>query len=186
MTFDLRLIRGTRASFLCRTRPWGTIPVVLFLLLAACSEVGSGPPQLGEPAPAFEGASLEGETLSLEELRGEPVLLNLWATWCTPCRTETPYLQSLHERYRAEGLRVVGVTVDHNGSIGQIETFLEEYGVTYDILHDPRMGSMDTFSVWGLPATYLIDRDGRIRFIRMGPVDEGDREFEAALEAVLS
>jgi cytochrome c biogenesis protein CcmG, thiol:disulfide interchange protein DsbE len=156
------------------------------LALPACAERPSAAPRIGEPAPDFESVSLDGESLSLAELRGQPVLLNLWATWCGPCRTETPFLQAIFEEHRERGLRVVGVTVDGAGSIRQIHSFLDEFGVTYDILHDARMESMDTFSVWGLPVTYLIDRDGRFRFIRLGPIDEEDADFHAALEDILS
>lgn len=167
-------------------RNCGRLAWLSLLFASACDDPGSGPPQLGGEAPAFAAASLEGDTLRLAELQGVPVLLNLWATWCTPCRTETPFLQAIHEEYRPRGLKVVGVTVDGAGSGRQIRGFLDEFGVTYDILHDPRMESMDIFSVWGLPATYLLDRDGRIRFIRMGPIEEGDPDFMTALEEVIS
>lgn len=168
-----------------RSRGPVLLHLAFVLLVSACGSDRGGPPQLGDTAPDFEAPTLDGEVLDLAALRGSPVLLNLWATWCVPCRTETPFLQSIHETYGPEGLRVVGVTVDGRGSLRQIHSFLDEFGVTYDILHDAQMTSMDIFSAWGLPATYLMDRDGRLRFIRMGPVDEEDQEFHAALEAVL-
>jgi cytochrome c biogenesis protein CcmG/thiol:disulfide interchange protein DsbE len=121
----------------------------------------------------------------LSSFKGEPVLLNLWATWCAPCRRETPYLQTLHERYRERGLRVVGVTVDTRGSASAVRDFLGEFGVTYTILEDPDMVSMDRYAVIGLPATFLVDREGVIRHVIVGPVAEGNRAFEAALEGIL-
>lgn len=156
---------------------------------AACSGgEGSGAaarPDPGNPAPAFEAVSLQGDTVSLESLRGAPVLLNLWATWCPPCRAETPYLQSLHERFGPRGLQVVGVTVDSRAARKDVEAFVVEYGVTYRILHDPSMRSMDLFSVFGLPATYVIGADGTILLKRPAPVMEGDPELEGLLEEVV-
>ena len=140
----------------------------------------------GSPVPDFAAVTLAGDTVSLDGLRGSPVLLNLWATWCTPCRAETPYLQSLHERFADAGLEVVGVSVDSRGAREDVDAFVEEFGVTYRILHDPAMASMDIFEVLGLPATYLIAADGTIRWKRLGPVDEGDRSFEEALEALVA
>ncbi|MSR35936.1 MAG: TlpA family protein disulfide reductase [Gemmatimonadetes bacterium] len=140
---------------------------------------------IGAAAPELSGTTLTGDTVALSSFRGEPVLLNLWATWCAPCRRETPYLQTLHERYGREGLRVVGVTVDTRGSASDVRAFIDEFGVTYTILHDPDMVSMDRLSVLGLPATFLVDRDGVIRHVVTGPLVEGDRAFDAALRAVL-
>lgn len=159
------------------------------LLLAACSggEEGSrgGPPREGNPAPEYGASTLDGEEVTLASFEGEPVLLNFWATWCTPCRREMPFLQSLHEEYSPEGLQVVGVSVDSRASESQIRSFLDQVGVTYPILHDPEGRGMDVFSVLGLPATYIVGRDGTIRFVRIGPIHESDQEFLDALrEAV--
>ena len=143
-------------------------------------------PQLGEPAIEYTAATLEGDSVSLSGLRGEVVLLNLWATWCVPCRTETPYLQSLFEERRAEGFRIVGVSLDTGNAADQVAAFVEEYGVTYTILHDPQMRGMDLYQILGLPATFLIDREGVLRWMRYGPIAENDPEFLGALDDVLS
>jgi len=145
-----------------------------------------GPPRVGEPAPAYAAATLEGDTVSLEDLRGEVVLLNLWATWCTPCRLETPYLQSIFEQNKDEGFRIVGISMDTGDAADQIQMFVDEFEVTYTILHDPQMRGMELYQVLGLPATFLIDREGTIRWMRYGPIAEGDPDFLAALEDVLN
>jgi peroxiredoxin len=150
----------------------------------AC-RVPEGKPGVGSEAPDLVGTTLAGDTVALSSLEGQPVLLNLWATWCAPCRRETPYLQSLHERFESRGLRVVGVTVDTRASRDAVREFMEEFGVGYTILQDPDMVSMDTYMVIGLPATFVIDREGVIRHAVTGPVDEEDREFTDALERVL-
>jgi peroxiredoxin len=140
----------------------------------------------GREAPPFQAATLAGETVSLESLRGAPVLLNLWATWCAPCRAETPYLQSLHERHAPAGLQIVGVSTDTRAAAPDVQAFIEEFGVTYRILHDPDARSMDVFSAIGLPATYLIGGDGTVLWLKLGPIEEGDRSFESALEGALA
>lgn len=159
------------------------------LALTACEgaprEGNGGPPAVGGRAPAFAAVTMDGDSLSLEDLRGSPVLLNLWATWCAPCRFETPYLQSIHERFGPRGLRTVGITVDGRNAVEDVESFLEEMGVSYTILHDPGMRSLDVFSVIGLPATFVLDAQGRFRFTRTGPVMEGDEAFEGVLEEVV-
>ena len=143
-------------------------------------------PQVGEPAIEYAAATLEGDTVSLSSLRGEVVLLNLWATWCVPCRTETPYLQSLFEERREEGFRIVGISLDTGNAADQVAAFVDEYGVTYTILHDPQMRGMDLYRILGLPATFLIDREGVLRWMRYGPIAENDPDFLGALEDVLS
>lgn len=173
-----------------RTFRFGVLVAGLGLLIAACggSDV-EGPDAVradpGNPAPDFAAVTLEGDSTRLTAYRGEPVLLNLWATWCAPCRFETPYLQEIHERFHEDGLRVVGVSQDTRSASRDIDAFVEEYGVTYDILHDPSMRVMDAYSAIGLPATFLIDGEGIIRWKRLGPVIEGDPDFEGAVEALL-
>ena len=135
--------------------------------------------------PDVRAETLEGAVVALTDLRGQVVLVNLWATWCAPCRFETPFLQSLFEGYRGRGLEVVGISVDDAGFEDVVREFTGEHGVTYTILYDPEMRSMDAFHAVGLPATFLIGRDGTIRFVRIGPVSEEDREFFDALEAAL-
>ncbi len=165
-------------------RPGAAACALVLVVGAACGPI-QGPPQVGADAPAFEAVTLEGNPVSLSDLRGEVVLLNLWATWCVPCRVETPFLQEVYEEHRDRGLRIVGVSVDETSALGAVRSFLAEMGVTYDILHDPGMKSMDTFHAIGLPATYLIDREGTVRFIRLGPVSEQDQQFWSALEESL-
>jgi peroxiredoxin len=170
-------------------RPTGRLGALALLLAAvACGEDGEvvPRPEAGRPAPAFQALDLAGDTVSLEGLRGSPVLLNLWATWCAPCRKETPYLQSLHEQFGAQGLKVVGVSVDAFGARRDVESFMTEFGVTYQILHDPAMRSMDVFWVAGLPATFVIGRDGTLLWAKLGPVETGNPGLEQALSDALA
>jgi peroxiredoxin len=156
-------------------------------MTAAAAACEAPPPRagVGTPAPNLTALTLAGDTVALSSFRGRPVLLNLWATWCTPCRREAPYLQDIATRLRTEGLEVVGVSLDRAGFEPEVRAFVAEFGVTYTVLRDPAMIAMERYPVAGLPATFLLDRAGTIRWSVAGPVEEGDRDFEAALRDLL-
>ncbi len=162
------------------------LPVLAALLVAACAAPDRPqPPRVGEPAPPYTAVTLEGDTVTLESFRGKTVLLNLWATWCAPCRQETPFLQELYEEHRDRGFEIVGISMDTRDQKGAVGDFVEEYGVTYPILWDPQMRGMDRYQVLGLPATFLLDSAGVIRWMQYGPVGETDDKFLMAVEALL-
>ena len=169
------------------------LPLACILSLVGpvgCSDgAASGPPRVGDPLPEFSavlmaGEGMDGDSVSLASYRGAPVLVNLWATWCPPCRAEMPYLETVAQDYAADGLRIVGISTDQRGALDQVRDVVAERGVTYDILLDPRARSTDLFGAFGLPVTFLADAEGRITWMRLGPLEEGDPEFEAALAAV--
>ena len=94
----------------------------LVVAISACAvDDTAGPPQLGAPIPGYTAATLEGDSVSLSSLRGEVVLLNLWATWCAPCRKETPFLQELFEEHQEDGLHLVGVSLDTGAATELVE-----------------------------------------------------------------
>lgn len=166
-----------------RIGPW----VCLWLAVLATACVPSGGLRQGDPLPEFSANSLkEGRSVSLSDYVGEVLLVNLWATWCVPCRTETPYLQSLFDSYEEEGLRIVGVSVDPEVALEDVEAFIEEMGVTYDILLDPRGRSEAAFQARGLPNSILVGRDGTVLFSWLGPIEEGDPTFLQGLRQALS
>jgi peroxiredoxin len=153
------------------------------LAFASCESVPSG--EVGGPAPAYRAVSIAGDTLSLEGLRGRTVLLNVWATWCFPCREELPVLQQLHEEHAARGLTIVGVSIDATGARDAIEEFARRYGVTYPLWHDPDNVVSTTFQGIGVPLSVLIGPDGIVRWKHLGPVRENDPALAAALEETL-
>lgn len=143
---------------------------LLLLVLAyalACETPDTGSMrslQTGDPAPEYAAATLAGDTVSLAGLRGEAVMLNVWATWCIPCREELPLLEALHREYGGDGLRIVAVSIDGAGMGEDIERFVDEHGLTFTILHDPAERVTRAFRGRAVPETYLIDRNGQ--FIR--------------------
>jgi peroxiredoxin len=144
--------------------PRGGAPCLALLLAAACAPEHTSyrPLAAGDPAPAFAAVVLDGDSLDLGDLRGSPVLLNVWAPGCPPCREEMPALQALHEQLGPHGLRVLGVSVDARGAEPAIRRFVEEGGITFTILHDPDDAVSRRFRTIGVPETFLIDGEGRI------------------------
>jgi cytochrome c-type biogenesis protein len=164
---------------------WSAVVVLL-----ACKAHDGGtarPPELGKPAPDYRTLSLAGDSVSVADARGRVVLLNVWATWCHPCREEIPILQALHERYASRGLDLVGVSVDARGEEDTIREFARDFGMTYPVWLDPDERVQSTFLAIGVPATFLIDRAGVLRWRHVGPVRADDstllRELERALES---
>ncbi|HEV2146223.1 MAG TPA: TlpA disulfide reductase family protein, partial [Longimicrobiaceae bacterium] len=157
------------------------------LLLAGCAEGRRfAAPEVGSPAPAYAAAALSGDTVSLDALRGKVVLLNVWATWCHPCREEIPALQELHERHAAQGLTLVGVSVDNRSDRAAVEGFAREYGMTYPVWLDPEERVSSTFRTLGVPSTFLIGRDGTILWKHVGPVDADDPTLTRLLAEALA
>lgn len=160
---------------------------LLLPMLAACGfDAGGEPGAIGGPAPAYAAPALDGRTVSLEDLRGRVVLLNMWATWCPPCRTEMPHLQALHEELADDGLTVVGVSVDQNSAEGQVRDFLDELGIDFLILRDPAERGHRLFRGYGLPMTVIIDREGIVRWRHMGPLTADDPALRAVLDEALA
>lgn len=168
---------------------WLAVLAALALSAGACGEAGdeggAGGEVEPEMAPPYSAVTLDGEPVSIADLRGEVVLLNVWATWCTPCRQEVPELQALHEAHADEGLRVVGVTVDSRSAEDEIHEFIDQFGMTYDVWWDPDQSAVSTFSAMGVPLTVLIDRAGQIHWRHLGAFERGDPELTAAVQAAL-
>jgi len=138
-------------------------------------------PIVGAPAPAFDLETLDGGRLSLAQLRGSPVVLNFWASWCIPCREEAPLLTAAASDYEAQGLRVVGVV--YQDSAGNARDFMNRYGQTYPGLLDPDGRTAIDYGVFGIPETYFIDAEGIVSSRQVGAVTAVDlrRQIEAIL-----
>lgn len=125
--------------------------------------------EVGAQAPGFTATDLaSGEIVSLADYQGEVVLLNLWATWCAPCRVEMPSMQRLYEALASEGLKIVAVSVDA-GNPDAVKEFSQELSLTFDILHDETMEIETTYQTTGLPESFIIDRSGAIVHWEIGP-----------------
>lgn len=136
------------------------------------------------PAPDFTLRSLDGTSLTLSAWRGKAVLLNFWATWCVPCRTEMPAIERLYRRYRAQGLEVAAINLDALSADG-VHAFLKEVSVTFPVLLDPQWSTTSAYRVLGLPTTYLIDASGDVVAREVGARDWDDAATHAAVTRLL-
>jgi cytochrome c biogenesis protein CcmG, thiol:disulfide interchange protein DsbE len=125
---------------------------------AAACNLGSG----SEPAPAFELRSLDGTTVSLDDYRGQVVLVNFWASWCPPCRVEMPGFERVYRQRRDEGFVILGIATDTHAE-DAIREFVTEHDITYPILLANRDVIVDYGGIRALPESFLVDRDGIIR-----------------------
>ena len=163
--------------------------VVAAAALSACARgerpAASEKVEVGAPVPAYATVALNGDSVSLAGLRGKVVLFNIWATWCHPCRAEIPELLVLYEKHRARGFEIVGVSVDADGNDDGIKSFMEEFRMTYPVWRDPDERVSTRFLAIGVPATYLIDREGILRWRKTGPIAPNDSTLAAAIERAL-
>ena len=154
--------------------------------LACSRDAPQGTMRVGSPAPEYATRALGGDSVSLASLRGKVVLLNVWATWCHPCRDEIPQLEALHRQHAADGLAVVGVSVDAGGMDGGIREFVRDFKMTYAVWLDPDERVSTRFLTIGVPETFLIDRAGIIRWRKIGAIQRGDTTLANALTKALT
>jgi peroxiredoxin len=162
------------------------------LLCALAAGLGAGcvdvpeHAEVGRRVPAYAAADLAGESVALAELRGQVVLLNVWATWCFPCRREMPGLEALHRELEDAGLRIVAVSVDGASAAGEIRDFLDELDLTMLVLHDSRADVGRVFSTRGVPETFLIGRDGTLLRHWIGRIDAHSESIRAPVLQALA
>jgi peroxiredoxin len=130
---------------------------------------------IGAKAPDFEAVTVdsakEGQKRTLADYKGNVILLNVWATWCAPCRAEMPSIEQLHRTYTDKGLEVVAVSIDDPSARAGVYAFGQEFGLTFDILHDQAGTIQRIYQTTGVPETIIIARDGTIRNKVVGAVD---------------
>ncbi|MGE0600614.1 MAG: TlpA family protein disulfide reductase [Dehalococcoidia bacterium] len=129
---------------------------------------GEGAPKVGEPAPGFQLLDLEGETIRLEDFRGRPVLINFWATWCVPCRKETPDLVALQAEW-GDTAQILGVNYSEPADVAQ--EFATDFSVNYPTPLDTYGEVTGSYKLRGLPETFFLDEQGVIRDHRIGQLD---------------
>lgn len=128
--------------------------------------------EMRQPAPNFTLKSQSGKNLKLSELRGQVVLLNFWASWCGPCRTEMPLLGKIHEKYKGMGFTVLGVNVEEDSA--PAISIINKTKIAFPVLFDKTNAVSKLYNVSAMPSTVIIDRDGNMRYLHEGykPGDE--------------
>jgi len=131
------------------------------LLITGCA-VGSEPTAtVGKAAPDFELQNLDGQSISLSDFKGKPVLINFWATWCRPCVFEMPYLQEIHDEWSGKGLVVLAINRGESSS--KVEQFLQSNNLSLPVLLDTRAVVSQKYNIRWFPTTFFIDKDGIIQ-----------------------
>jgi peroxiredoxin len=125
-------------------------------------------PQTGFLAPDFELKTLDGSSIKLSDLRGQVVLVNLWATWCPPCRAEMKTLEIIQKDYQDQGFTILAVNMTSQDDRTAIAPFVEEQGLTYPILLDESGQVARAYQMKSLPSSFFIDRDGTVQEVVIG------------------
>jgi len=129
------------------------------------------PVEVGSAAPQFQAHRLHStQQVSLDTYKGQVLLINVWATWCGPCRIEMPSIEALYRTYGPAGLKVVAVSIDDVGD-DRIEDFAKEFGLTFDVVHDSSFNIEKDYQVTGYPSTFVVDKNGVIRKKWIGQAD---------------
>ena len=123
------------------------------------------------PAPDFTLSALDGSSVTLSQLKGQVVLINVWATWCPPCRAEMPIIQSAYEQYRAQGFTVLAVDLQEDPRT--VAAFMREHTLTFPALLDVDGQVSQAYQAFSLPSSFFVDRKGIIRAVYRGPMPRG-------------
>lgn len=146
----------------------------LLWMIASVDPMGSSSsgktsaPQAGFLAPDFELSTLTGEMIKLSDLRGQAVLINLWATWCPPCRAEMQTIETVYNEYKENGFTVLAVNMTYQDDPAAVTPFANEQGLTFPILLDQTGEVSRAYQLRSLPSSYFIDREGIIKEVVIG------------------
>jgi peroxiredoxin len=172
-------------TFLLDERRWTALMIVVLLLGTAWTFLGRVPstattggepppsPREGFSAPDFTLDLLTGGQITLSDLRGQVVVVNLWASWCLPCREEMPAIEKVYQENKLQGLEVLAVNTTYQDREAGVAAFVKQYGLTFPILLDKTGAVSNRYQLRGLPSTYFVDRKGVIRSVVVGgPMSE--------------
>ena len=155
---------------------------VAVLAIAAYAELS-----VGSKAPKFELPTIDGKTFTFADCLAKPtkvVVLDLWATWCPPCRAEVPVLVELSDKYKSKGVLFVGVAVDQ--SLSMVKEFAKKYKINYTVAHDPNGEAIGRlYKLRSLPSTYIIDSTGTIRYVHVGFGGKEGAKIESEIKSMI-
>lgn len=152
---------------------------VMFLMLldqrsASTQDFSTVPAKVNFPAPELILEDLSGRKVSLTDYRGNVVLVNLWATWCPPCREEMPTLQTFYQKYKADGF--VLVAINQEETLEVVQPFVDEFDLTFPVWLDEEYEAQRKFNTMNLPSSYVIDREGQVRLMWIGGISKRNLE----------
>jgi peroxiredoxin len=161
------------------SKKWLQVSIFVFVLLVAGFTVANGvfggeerPPSVGDEVVPFELETLSGGVVGPDTYKGQAVIINFWGTFCPPCVEETPALQRMYEKYKDQGVVILGVNLGEKPVV-RVEQFVDRFDVTYPVLLDPELRVRDRYGVRSYPTTLFVDSSGRIKEIKVGGMTEG-------------
>jgi cytochrome c biogenesis protein CcmG/thiol:disulfide interchange protein DsbE len=185
--------RIPRVTYSRRPYAFALVALGLIVLAAWMNRGRLRPVGAGTVAPQFEVSDLRGSPARLSDYEGEVVMINIWATWCAPCRFEMPSMERLHQRFKDDGLRILAISVDAKlGEAdqvgrpgGDLQAFADSLGLTFTILHDPSGEIQNLYQTTGVPETLLVGRDGVIYKKVAGPTEWDAPEHQELIRRLL-
>lgn len=163
--------------------------LAVLMTVAACrresAAVAPPRPTSGSAMAPYTAQWLDGTTFDMAKEKGNVVLLNVWATWCGPCRFEIPELAKLHAKYASRGFKVVGVSIDEGGA-GDVKQFVTEQKISYPIALDPEGKLATLLQTTVIPTSIVVDRTGNVVWKHFGIVDTSDASLTKAVESALA
>jgi peroxiredoxin len=163
--------------------PASWINQVLFAIVALLCVTQLTAATLSGPAPDFTLKSSNGANIKLSELRGQVVMINFWASWCGPCRQEMPLLDQLYQRYQPMGFTLLGVNVEEDSRAA--DKVLKEIPVSFPVLYDKKNQVSESYQVRAMPSTFLIDRDGKVRYLHKGYQPGYEEEYQQQIRELV-
>lgn len=139
---------------------------------ASTQDFSTVPVEVNLPSPELNLTTLDGQPVSLSDYLGDVVLVNLWATWCPPCREEMPTLQAFYDEHRSDGF--VLIAIDQGETLNEVNPFVDEFRLTFPVWLDPGSLAGREFNTMNLPSSYVIDRSGRIRLMWIGGISKNN------------
>jgi peroxiredoxin len=158
--------------------------IMLVVTLAVANTTHAALPTVGSAAPDFALKSGSGRNIRLSELRGQVVLINFWASWCGPCRQELPLLEKLQQRYRSAGFTLLAISIDDNRR--NADAMLGKLGVKLAPLYDTEKRAAKRYDVDTMPATLIVDRDGRVRYVHRGYRSGYEAKYDQQVRELLT
>lgn len=153
------------------------------LLFASFLALCSFHSQAFDMASDFTGKTLSGKNIRLQELRGNVVMLNFWASWCGPCRKEMPLLEALQKKYQRLGFVLIGVNVDEDTKAAQ--RFLADVKTSFPMVIDNQGSISKSYNVAAMPTSIFIDRDGKLRDVHQGYKDGDEKAYEKIIKKLI-
>jgi len=153
----------------------------LFILFAVSSSCFAS--SLTGPADDFTLKSRSGENVRLQELTGQVVFINFWASWCAPCRKELPKLEQLHQKYKDLGVTILGINIDENPELSK--KILKDISITFPVLFDSDSKVSGLYKIEAMPSSFIVDKSGNFRFRHNGYMDGYENKYDQQIKTLL-